>query len=256
MRSRYYLSKVIQDCEESPEHDLQTKVSADNSLVFTCRNSESIPRKSHLQHFRQLGRQYNEQKDAGSTCPVDLLNKQVFLPCIKKSGMRCFTIGMRTLVFSIDRTLARKVEDVNEHFDFVHTELKKDGKKSTCMVELLPGCKSFLNKLSEKHEIIIYDMGSPQYVNQVVSLIDPDHSIISYALSLQNCIASPLPRKDLSVLLSRPLSNTSYISSSFDLPAAQLPNFIPLFPFTSQSTPDLHPLQPLLSISLPASYHL
>lgn len=137
-------------------------------------------------------------------------------------------------MLNLSDTFFHRVADPNEHYDLQVIEKKSPGVEVSSLLRFTDGFTNLIQSLSKKFEIIIYDSGSPQLLNQVLGHIDPEGTLISHCIYSSNCFPAELPEhpmsKDLRVLLNRKLSNIWYLSSTFDLPFDQLPNLVPVLP--------------------------
>ncbi|EGR33849.1 NLI interacting factor-like phosphatase family protein, putative [Ichthyophthirius multifiliis] len=94
-------------------------------------------------------------------------------------------IGKKTLILDLDETLVHSsFQQINE-YDF-QFEIVVKNIPYQIYVKKRPGIHIFLQKLSEKYEIVIYTASISEYANQVCNIID-QQDVISYRLFRQHC---------------------------------------------------------------------
>ena len=100
-----------------------------------------------------------------------------------------------TLVLDIDETLI--------HFSFTNI----DG-----MLFIRPYCFEFLEELNDLYEIITFSLGTQDYTDPILNIIDKENKIIKYRLYRHHCLMRTNLYKDLN-LIGRDLSKVIYIDN-------------------------------------------
>lgn len=149
---------------------------------------------------------------------------------------------MGTLVISLMGTFCHQVADPNEPYDMRVLETRVDNEKVSSLVRFTDGFSTLVQQLAASFDIIVYENGSPELVNQLVSYFDPQGRFVSYCIYSNSCFAGNMPElqatKDLRVVLNRKPETMRYLSASFDLPYDQLSNFVPVLPSRLLATPE------------------
>lgn len=112
---------------------------------------------------------------------------------------------MPTLVLDLDNTIV--FSSVKELPSYDHKiKIVHNGKKETVWIKERPGLQRFLDKMSEKYEIVVFTAGIQQYGIKVIKRIDPKRKI-RFMLDRRFCRSVGLSQnnheiftKDLSLL--------------------------------------------------------
>jgi len=151
-----------------------------------------------------------------------------------------------TLVLDLDETLVHcSVEPVASP-DFIFP-VSYDGNEFRVHAYKRPHLRSFLKRVSEMFEVVLFTASLPQYAEALVRVLDPTQEIFSYCLFRNACVQGfGSFIKDLS-LLGRDLSKTVIIDNSPQAFSFQPDNGIPIRSyFDSKDDRELPKLIPFL----------
>lgn len=232
-KNDYYFSEFFM--KDSEKSQGQTELTL--SQISSFKEIETDIQESPFNHFKNLLKEAIHMKSLTSDSNEDLSNKQVFL----KKCSKLSSIDTKTLVLNLSETFFDRVVDPNDPYDLKVSELI-DCTKTSHLIRFTSGFLDFLHRLSKDFELIVYDSGSPQVLNQILKHLDPEARLISHIVYKANCFLDKTSKqgfyKDLRVLLNRNLENVFYLSSSFDLHFTQVDNFVPVIPTRLLPTKD------------------
>ncbi|KAK6124144.1 hypothetical protein DH2020_042117 [Rehmannia glutinosa] len=105
-----------------------------------------------------------------------------------------------TLVLDLDETLVHSTLDHCDDADFTFP-LFFDMKERTVYVKQRPHLKTFLKRVAEMFEIVVFTASQSIYAKQLLDILDPDGNVISRRAYRESCIVSEGSyMKDLTVL--------------------------------------------------------
>jgi CTD small phosphatase-like protein 2 len=111
--------------------------------------------------------------------------------------------------------------DVSFQVDF-------NGKEYMIKGKLRPNCYEFLQKCSEKFEVVLFTASQKVYADRIASFLDPSRSFFKHRLFRDACVyASGAYIKDLG-MLGRDLAKTIIVDNSMQAFAFHLNNGIPI----------------------------
>uniref|UniRef100_A0A803MV73 FCP1 homology domain-containing protein n=4 Tax=Chenopodium quinoa TaxID=63459 RepID=A0A803MV73_CHEQI len=151
-----------------------------------------------------------------------------------------------TLVLDLDETLVHSTLDHCEDADFTFTVFF-NMKAHTVYVKERPHLRSFLKKVAEMFEIIVFTASQSIYAEQLLDILDPDGKLISGRVYRESCIFSDGSyTKDLTVL-GLDLAKVMIVDNSPQVFRLQVNNGIPIKSwFDDPSDNELMTLVPFL----------
>lgn len=138
-----------------------------------------------------------------------------------------------TLLLDLDETL-------------IHSEEKKPGVKYDAELQLTnprgivehigvrirPYCTEFLERMSQKFEVVVFTAGKQEYAEQVIKKLDPHNKYFTFSLFRQNCSkAHQFHIKDFRVIGNRKIKNMVLVDNLLYSFAANFENGIPIKPY-------------------------
>lgn len=94
----------------------------------------------------------------------------------------------QTLVLDLDETLIHSEEaNCSKTYDKVLTITLSNNRAQRIGLKLRPNCREFLEKMSQKFELIIFTASLEDYANKVIDYLDPENKLISHRLFRQHC---------------------------------------------------------------------
>lgn len=146
----------------------------------------------------------------------DLIHQKVFLPISRH---------LYTICIDLDETLIHadfKLELDDPDFIF---EGKIEDKNGILPIFLRPGLSSFLERISNEFELILFTSSTKEYADIMLSLIDPQRKYFKTRLYRDNCIEKKgFLLKDLRVLTNRQLDKIILIDNNLINMSPQLNN--------------------------------
>ena len=125
---------------------------------------------------------------------------QYFLPPIKK----CYKY---TLVLDLDETLIFCRKDKNKNNRKNNNNIYNNSLVNTKTLIMRPGLLEFLHKMKQIYELVLFSLGTSDYVNKIVNIIEEKEKFFEYILYRHHAIYSDnVYIKNLS-LLGRDLKN-------------------------------------------------
>ena len=99
-----------------------------------------------------------------------------------------------------------------------------------------PHLYQFLDKVNKYYEVWIYSAGETEYVQDIISVLDPNHIYFKGALTRNNCAMCEIdgviiPMKNLCVITNRKRENILIIDDAIHVWPNDLGNIIPIKPF-------------------------
>ncbi|KAK6124114.1 hypothetical protein DH2020_042140 [Rehmannia glutinosa] len=132
-----------------------------------------------------------------------------------------------TLVLDLDETLVHSTLDHCDDADFTFP-LFFDMKERTVYVKQRPHLKTFLKRVAEMFEIVVFTASQSIYAKQLLDILDPDGNVISRRAYRESCIVSEGSyMKDLTVL-GVDLAKVAIIDNSPQVFRLQVNNGIPI----------------------------
>ncbi|GMI77725.1 SCP1-like small phosphatase 4 [Hibiscus trionum] len=132
-----------------------------------------------------------------------------------------------TLVLDLDETLVHSTLEPCDDADFTFTVFF-NMKEHTVYVKQRPHLHTFLEKVAEMFEVIIFTASQSIYAEQLLDIVDPDQKLISRRVYRESCIFSDGSyTKDLTVL-GVDLAKIAIIDNSPQVFRLQVNNGIPI----------------------------
>ncbi|KAL5733771.1 hypothetical protein ACOSQ2_033463 [Xanthoceras sorbifolium] len=132
-----------------------------------------------------------------------------------------------TLVLDLDETLVHSTTEPCENADFTF-QVFFDMKEHTIYVRQRPFLRTFLERVVEMFEIIVFTASQSIYAEQLLDILDPDKNIFSQRVYRESCIFSNGSyTKDLTVL-GVDLAKIAIIDNSPQVFRLQVDNGIPI----------------------------
>ncbi|GMI93529.1 SCP1-like small phosphatase 4 [Hibiscus trionum] len=132
-----------------------------------------------------------------------------------------------TLVLDLDETLVHSTLEPCDDADFTFTVFF-NMKEHTVYVKQRPHLHTFLEKVAEMFEVIIFTASQSIYAEQLLNILDPDQKLISRQVYRESCIFSDGSyTKDLTVL-GVDLAKVAIIDNSPQVFRLQVNNGIPI----------------------------
>ncbi|XWS15919.1 hypothetical protein CRYUN_Cryun34aG0043500 [Craigia yunnanensis] len=132
-----------------------------------------------------------------------------------------------TLVLDLDETLVHSTLEHCDDADFTFTVFF-NMKEHTVYVKQRPHVQTFLEKVAEMFEVVIFTASQSIYAEQLLDILDPDRKIISRRVYRESCIFSDGSyTKDLTVL-GVDLAKVAIIDNSPQVFRLQVNNGIPI----------------------------
>lgn len=138
-----------------------------------------------------------------------------------------------TLLLDLDETLIHSEErKPGVEYD-AHIELKNpDGRVERIGVMIRPYAKEFLERMSQKFEVVVFTAAKQEYAEKVVEHLDPQKKFISGSFYRQNCSkAYQFHIKDFRVIGNRKPQNLILVDNLLYSFAANFENGIPIKPY-------------------------
>ncbi|KDO78048.1 hypothetical protein CISIN_1g011481mg [Citrus sinensis] len=153
-----------------------------------------------------------------------------------------------TLVLDLDETLVHSTLEYCDDADFTFTVFF-NMKEHTVYVKQRPHLKTFLERVAEMFEVVIFTASQSIYAAQLLDILDPDGKLISRRVYRESCIFSDgTYTKDLTVL-GVDLAKVAIIDNSPQVFRLQVNNGIPIESwFDDPSDCSLISLLPFLDI--------
>ena len=161
---------------------------------------------------------------------------QIFFPAPQDNSLKEFVRKLpamtrschnRTLVLDLDETL---IHCSSSPIDFPDNiiYLTSRGQKKTLYVKYRPGLFEFLNRVSQKFELVVFTASTREYAEQVINKIDYQRRLLKYRLYREDCTqVSGQYVKDLEKL-GRDLSKVVILDNSVTAFLYHLNNGIPI----------------------------
>lgn len=140
-----------------------------------------------------------------------------------------------TILLDLDETLIHSEErKPGVEYD-MNLELKNpDGRVEHIGVMIRPYCYEFLERMSQKFELVVFTAAKQEYAEKVVKNLDPHNKMISGSLFRQNCSkAHQFHIKDFRVIGNRKPQNMILVDNLLYSFAANFENGIPIKPYTN-----------------------
>ena len=141
--------------------------------------------------------------------------------------------GIKTLVLGLDGLLiAEKMADQSNGF---HNETygKSKQRKDFNFIVPRPHLQTFLEKLVQKFEIILFSAASPEYTNKIAKKLDPNGKFFTNILNENQCISrgNKYFLKDLRIFKGRDLKDIVIIDNEVFNFSSQIDNgiYVPTF---------------------------
>ncbi|XVF25529.1 hypothetical protein REPUB_Repub13aG0220400 [Reevesia pubescens] len=132
-----------------------------------------------------------------------------------------------TLVLDLDETLVHSTLEHCDDADFTFTVFF-NMKEHTVYVKQRPHLQTFLEKVAEMFEVVIFTASQSIYAEQLLDILDPDQKLISRRVYRESCIFSDGSyTKDLTVL-GVDLAKVAIIDNSPQVFRLQVNNGIPI----------------------------
>ncbi|XP_010100996.2 CTD small phosphatase-like protein 2 isoform X1 [Morus notabilis] len=132
-----------------------------------------------------------------------------------------------TLVLDLDETLVHSTLDPCDDADFTFTVFF-NMKEHTVYVRKRPYLRTFLERVAEMFEVVIFTASQSIYAEQLLDILDPDQKLISRRVYRESCIFSDGSyTKDLTVL-GVDLAKVAIIDNSPQVFRLQVNNGIPI----------------------------
>ncbi|OIW17940.1 hypothetical protein TanjilG_17776 [Lupinus angustifolius] len=132
-----------------------------------------------------------------------------------------------TLVLDLDETLIHSTEEPCDDADFTFNVFY-NMKENTVYVKKRPNLHTFLERVSEMFEVVIFTASQSIYAKQLLDILDPDGRLISRRVYRESCIFSHGNYlKDLTVL-GVDLTKVAIIDNSPQVFQLQVNNGIPI----------------------------
>ncbi|XVF87222.1 hypothetical protein PTKIN_Ptkin18bG0101500 [Pterospermum kingtungense] len=133
----------------------------------------------------------------------------------------------KTLVLDLDETLVHSTLEHCDDADFTFTVFF-NMKEHTVYVKQRPHLQTFLEKVAEMFEVVIFTASQSIYAAQLLDILDPDRKLISQRVYRESCIFSDGSyTKDLTVL-GVDLAKVAIIDNSPQVFRLQVNNGIPI----------------------------
>jgi Dullard-like phosphatase family protein len=145
-----------------------------------------------------------------------VFSKKVFLPKTEKK---------KTVILDLDETMIHsdftsKYENHDHLITFV-----SDGEEFSVAIFIRPGLNDFLEKLSEKFEVVVFTASVKEYADAVLNYLDPENKYFKNRFYRDSCIniSNKVYMKDLRIF-NRNLENLIMVDNSIYCFANQLSN--------------------------------
>ena len=120
---------------------------------------------------------------------------QIFFPASQDTSMKQFrrklpaitrSCHKSTLVLDLDETLIHSSSSPIDFPDDI-VYLNSGGQKKALYVKYRPGLFEFLNRVSQKFELVVFTASTKDYAEQVINKIDCQRRILKYRLYREDC---------------------------------------------------------------------
>ncbi|KAK4440119.1 CTD small phosphatase-like protein 2 [Sesamum alatum] len=213
-------------CDHDGRPSEETILDADNSsLYMAIHQLRSHNQDSHINSFSDQDyecfdpqmyiRNLPEQPDVAFTSPP------TSVPNEKENAKQI------TLVLDLDETLVHSTLDHCDDADFTFSVFF-NMKEHTVYVKQRPHLQTFLKRVAEMFEIVVFTASQSIYAKQLLDILDPDGTVISRRAYRESCIFSEgTYMKDLTVL-GVDLAKVAIIDNSPQVFRLQVNNGIPI----------------------------
>lgn len=146
----------------------------------------------------------------------------------------------KLLLLDLDETLIHCTGDLTKQglFDMEVDFVNQDGIPLKGLLNVRPGAKQFLQKVSAIYEIAIYTASLKYYADRILKIIDPARQHVSHVLYRESCARTKSGKlvKDLSVIGNVGLENMILVDNNMYSMWPQPHNGIPILHFTYDRT--------------------
>lgn len=138
-----------------------------------------------------------------------------------------------TLLLDLDETLIHSEEKKpGVNYDAVLQLKNPRGIIEHIGVRIRPYCTEFLERMSQKFEVVVFTAGKQEYAEKVIKTLDPQNKYFSGSLFRQNCSkAHQFHIKDFRVIGNRKIKNMVLVDNLLYSFAANFENGIPIKPY-------------------------
>ena len=162
-----------------------------------------------------------------------------------KSTTQLANTGRKILVLGLDGTLVH-VEALRRSEEAIDVVFKEGGKERSIYLTLRPYAMTFLKKMSNVFDIVIFSDCSRVETEAILDVLDPFDERIKLRLSVENCIgAKKVLTKDLRVI-GLGLGEMLIVDHQPHSYLFQIANAVPILPFTGGSDDQLYGLEKYL----------
>ncbi len=146
----------------------------------------------------------------------------------------------KLLMLDLDETLIHCTGDLSKQglFDMEVDFINQDGIPLKGLLNIRPGAKQFLQKMSAHYEVAIYTASLKYYADRILKIIDPSKQYISHILYRESCARTKSGKlvKDLSVVGNVPLESIILVDNNMYSMWPQPHHGIPILHFTYDRT--------------------
>lgn len=147
---------------------------------------------------------------------------------------------MKTLVLDLDETLIHCDEHLNLYYDLSFPIKFTGGEVINCALNIRPGAREFLEKMSRYFEIVIFTASHSCYANSILNVLDPQHKYITARIYRDSCFEATgnICVKDLRIFANRDLKDLVIVDNAFYSFGFQPENGIPILPYYREHSED------------------
>lgn len=156
----------------------------------------------------------------------DFLDRLVYLPPKRHPTIK-------TLILDLDETLIHCDEHLNLYHDMSFPIKFTGGEVINCALNIRPGAKEFLQRMSNHFEIVIFTASHSCYANSILNVLDPGHKYITARIYRDSCfeVSGSVCIKDLRIFANREPKDVIIVDNAFYSFGFQPENGIPIIPY-------------------------